>query len=59
MGGPRFDGGAKLTVYREDWGFSAMVQPRGLYTLADGVQTRIERGGATYPQCPDSEASCR
>jgi len=59
VAGPRFDGGAKLTVYREDWGFSAMVKPRGLYTVAGGVQTPIERGGASYPQCPDSETSCR
>ena len=27
--GPRFDGGVKLTVFREDWGFSAMVAPDG------------------------------
>jgi len=27
--GPRFDGPAKLTVFREDWGFSAMVEPPG------------------------------
>jgi hypothetical protein len=59
VAGPRFDGGAKLTVYREDWGFSAMVAPRGLVTVAGGVQTPIERGGASYPQCPDSETACR
>jgi hypothetical protein len=27
--GPRFEGKARLTVYREDWGFSAMVEPPG------------------------------
>ena len=27
--GPRFEGNARLTVYREDWGFSAMVEPPG------------------------------
>jgi hypothetical protein len=30
MAGPRFDGDVKLTVYREDWGFTALVTPRGL-----------------------------
>jgi len=27
--GPRFEGTARLTVFREDWGFSAMVEPPG------------------------------
>ena len=27
---PRFDGDVKLTVYREDWGFTALVVPHGL-----------------------------
>lgn len=59
--GPRFDGGVKLTVFREDWGFSAMVAPDGLHTVFAGNQTRIQRGAATLPQCIDenNRSSCR
>jgi len=49
MQGPRFDGGVKLTVFREDWGFSAMVAPSGLAATSDGTQTPIEPGSATMP----------
>jgi hypothetical protein len=58
--GPRFDGGVKLTVFREDWGFSAMVAPNGLHAVSAGNQTRIRRGSATYPQCIEagSPSSC-
>jgi hypothetical protein len=61
MQGPRFDGGVKLTVFRENWGFSAMVAPNGLYAASAGNQTRIQRGAATLPQCieEDNPASCR
>jgi hypothetical protein len=52
--GPRLDGGVKLTVFREDWGFSAMVAPHGMVATSDGAQTRIQRGSATYPQCTDA-----
>jgi len=55
--GPRFDGGVKLTVFREDWGFSAMVAPDSLYAVADGNQTRIRRGSASYPLCVESDGS--
>ena len=61
MQGPRFDGGVKLTVFREDWGFRAMVAPRGLHAVSDGNQIRIRQGSATYPQCIDASdlSSCR
>ena len=59
--GPRFDGGVKLTVFREDWGFSAMVAPSGLYAVHAGNQTRIRRGAARMPQCIEAGDSrpCR
>jgi hypothetical protein len=59
--GPRFDGGVKLTVFREDWGFSAMVAPFGLSATSAGNQTRIPRGAATLPQCIEADGSrpCR
>jgi hypothetical protein len=59
--GPRFDGGLKLTVFREDWGFSAMMAPNGLTAVYGGTQTRLRRGSATYPQCREQgdPASCR
>lgn len=48
--GPRFDGRIKLTVFREDWGFSAMVEPWGLrITSAGKVTTCIARGAAWLP----------
>jgi hypothetical protein len=49
--GPRFDGRVKLTVYREDWGFSAMVEPSGLrVTTAGSEPSLIHRGSASMPQ---------
>jgi hypothetical protein len=50
VGGPRLDGGLRMTVFREDWGFSAIVAPSGLTAASGGTQTRIRRGAATYPQ---------
>jgi hypothetical protein len=45
--GPRLDGRARLTVYREDWGLSAMVEPAGMRaTLGDGRVLHVRRGGA-------------
>src|SRR5882724_7515845 len=55
--GPRFDGGVKLTVFREDWGFSAMVTPSGLSATSAGTQVRIQPGSARLPQCIDAEGS--
>ena len=59
--GPRFDGGVKLTVFPEDWGFSAMVAPSGLYSVYAGNQTRVQRGAARMPQCIEAgdPRSCR
>src|SRR5262245_44374095 len=61
VGGPRIDGAFRMTVFREDWGFSAMVVPNGLTAASGGAQTRIRRGAATYPLCPAGEgpAACR
>ena len=59
VGGPRFDGGARLTVYREDWGFSAAVAPRGMRAAYGGEALPIRGGMATYPQCLEAGAPCR
>ncbi|HKW38693.1 MAG TPA: hypothetical protein VJO54_12880 [Burkholderiales bacterium] len=57
--GPRLDGGVKLKVFREDWGFSAMVAPFGLYATSGGAFHKIERSTATYPRCSDGDGPCR
>lgn len=57
--GPRFDGGVKLTVFREDWGFSAMVEPHGLRVASADGETEIQRGGATMPQCIETDSALR
>jgi len=47
MSGPRFDGRVKLTVFREDWGFSAMIEPSSLrVTGAEGGTTFVQPGAA-------------
>jgi len=51
LGGPRFDGGARLTVYPEDWGYSAMVAPNALQAVYGSERVAIRRGSARYPQC--------
>ena len=55
--GPRFDGGVKLMVFREDWGFSAMVVPSGMTAVSAGNQVRIQQGSATLPQCIETDGS--
>jgi hypothetical protein len=46
--GPRFDGAIKLTVFREDWGFSAMVKPSDLrVTSVENVTALIQPGAAS------------
>jgi hypothetical protein len=50
----RFDGGVKLTVFREDWGFSAMIEPSGLRVTSADDRTLIQRGAAWVPQCADA-----
>jgi hypothetical protein len=59
LGGPRLDGGARLTVYREDWGFSATVAPHGMHAVYAGNAVPVSRGMATYPQCLEVGGPCR
>lgn len=44
--GPRYDGRVKLTVYREDWGFSAMVEPRDFRITSARNTVQLVRAGA-------------
>jgi hypothetical protein len=54
--GPRFNGGIKLTVYREDWGFSAGIVPEGLrYTWPDGETQEVRARAGTMPQFPHAD----
>ena len=49
--GPRFDGRVRLMVFREDWGFSATVEPTSLrVSSADSVVTCTQPGSAWLPQ---------
>ena len=49
--GPRFDGRVRLTVFREDWGFSALIEPLGLSVVTTDTEiTLIEQGAASMPQ---------
>ena len=55
--GPRFDGDVKLTVFREDWGFSALVTPRGLRIMTPWHPlTSAHPGAATMPQSAPEDA---
>jgi len=47
VGGPRFDGTVKLTVFREDWGFSAVVEPSGLRVTSVENSALIQPGAAS------------
>ena len=55
--GSRFDGDVELTVFREDWGFSALVTPRGLRIMTPwDPLTVAHSGAATMPQsAPEDE----
>lgn len=54
--GPRFDGRVLLTVFREDWGFSALVEPMGLQaTLTENEPALIQRGAASIPQFVEAD----
>ncbi len=54
--GPRFDGRVLLTVFREDWGFSAVVEPSGLrVALTENETTLIPRGAASLPQFVEAD----
>lgn len=53
--GPRLDGRVKFTVFREDWGFSAMVEPMALRVVsAAGQAIWIEPGAVTLPRNPQA-----
>lgn len=54
--GPRYDGQVKLTVYREDWGFSAAVAPRQLrITSANGAVAVVRAGAVSLPPQGDPD----
>ena len=54
--GPRFDGAVRLTVFREDWGFSAMSEPAGLRVTSAANETTLMRvRSAALPQSVDAE----
>jgi hypothetical protein len=54
--GPRFEGRVRLTLFREDWGFSAMVAPADLrIESAQNQIALIQPGAATLPQCVDPD----
>lgn len=54
--GPRFDGRIRLTVFREDWGFSAVVEPLGLCVVTTDTEiTPIEQGAASMPQSVEDD----
>jgi hypothetical protein len=55
--GPRYDGRIKLTVYREDWGFSATVDPRHFrITSLDNGVTWIRPGAVSLPPYGDADS---
>jgi hypothetical protein len=54
----RFDGHVTLTVFREDWGFSATVEPGGLrVTSAENETTSIRSAAAWVPHCEESTSA--
>jgi hypothetical protein len=56
--GPRYDGRVKLTVYREDWGFSATVEPVQLrVTSVHNVSTLIQPGAISLPPQGDPDTN--
>lgn len=55
VAGARYDGAVKLTVFREDWGFSVMVEPAGLrVTSANQVSAWVPRGAVSLPPQGDN-----
>src|SRR5262245_42443653 len=54
--GPRFDGWVQLTVVRENWGFSASVEP-SVMRLAWGRNgtTWVQPGAVSLPLCIDAD----
>ena len=54
-GGPRFDGRVQLTVVRENWGFSAAVEPSNLRVAwGRNGTTWLQPGTASMPLCIDA-----
>jgi hypothetical protein len=52
----RIDGWVKLVVFREDWGFSAIIEPERLnITRGDYDYPIVKRGGASLSRCQSSE----
>jgi hypothetical protein len=50
------DGWVKLTVFRENWGFSAMIEPEGLrITRGDYEYAVVKRGAGALSRCESSE----
>jgi hypothetical protein len=55
--GPRFDGAIRMTVFREDWGWSAMLEPAGMRIAMRDRTVPVTRAWATMPQWIDPEAA--
>ena len=54
--GPRFDGRVQLTVVRENWGFSASVEPSDLRVAWGKKGTAwLQSGAASMPLCIDAD----
>jgi hypothetical protein len=52
----RIDGWVKLVVFREDWGFSAMIEPAGLrIARGDYEYPVVKRGSGALSRCQSSE----
>jgi hypothetical protein len=54
-GGPRFDGRVQLTVVRENWGFSASVEPSDLRVAWKNGTAWLQPGAASMPLCIDAD----
>ena len=51
----RIDGWVKLVVFREDWGFSAMIEPEGLRITRGGYEYAVgKRGSGSLARCAGS-----
>ena len=58
--GPSYDGRVKLTVFREDWGFSAMVEPLGLRIVSvENEVTVVQPSAVSMPQSAEVDNPVR
>src|SRR5262249_5142513 len=48
--GPRLEGAVRLMVFREDWGWSAIVEPAGLRMAMYDRTIPVMRGSCSVPQ---------